>query len=667
MKKLLLVGLLFSCLQAMDVPLSLSGSKRTVQDAELADVQTPEKQLEKTQKVLDFSATERSAAQLTKEEKEILIAGLQKATNQEDAQVLQKIIQQAGQRAYTQGATNRAKLFSSAGKIKEVFLSNAQWVPFLTEQNIAAEIIGHLAQKYQVSLPTAALVLGTDAASAWVGQQLPNEQITNEIFLELFQAAHQGNMDVFDFFFKHVGANATASINVAFYDVGLLCVAVEKNNSELVQRLLAVPNIALNAQNPIDGTNSLMYAAAHGRLQILRQLIQAGADLNFTSNQGDTALLKAVKNNQAESVQILVDAGADLNRLDLDENTALIIASKNNDKKALEILIPVAQTNIKNIKDFSALHYLVANGNIQAVRALLNRGAEVVQSINEYDGDHNNPLITAVFKNDMPMVAELIASQARFDVTDKEGNTPLMIAIQKNYPEMIQRLIQRGALTNNKQDASMVSAARQNNLALVPKLIQSGANKNATDKQGNTALMVAAQLGFASMVDALLQMQVDQNIRNREGKTALMIAVQKNNPEVIQKLSQRGALHNNLTNAASKNDLQSVQTLIQSGADLNVTNMFGSTALIIAIQRGFIPIVDALLAAQADPNIQNDDGKTALMIAAEKADVSLIDKLIAGGARSDLKDKNGDTAYAMAVKKGHAHVLPKLIVYGRSQ
>lgn len=537
MKKLLLIGLVFSYMRAMDDP--ARGPKRTAFELEMSDQELPATYFEKAQKVEElFNQTKQIASELTGAEKEILKAALQKTNNQTDVQALQKILDQTSQAAYTRGATMRAKLFSSAQKIKNLFLSNPAWIALIADQAIAGEIITRLASVYKLPLPKAALALDTEAASVWIGQQSHDEQIKSAIFYELVEAANQGNIDVFNFLLKHAGDYKAGIVNRAFDGINALRLAVEKNNSELVALLVAIPNIELNELREIDGTTSLMHAAANGYTQILGQLIQAGAALNITSSEENTALLYAVKKNQPNSVQVLVNAGADLNMRDKEGNTALIIASKNNDKKALEILIPIALINIRDNKGFTAFQYTVANGNVEAARKLLNRGA--VLGINEYDPDHNNPIITAVARNDLPMVIELITNGARFDVNDKQGNTPLMIAVQKNYPEIVKKLINYGALPNN-QDSSLAIAATKNNLALVQMLIKAGANLNAQNRFGNTALMIALERGFDSIVGAMLEAQADVNIQNSEGKTALMIAAKKGSAAFLDRLLRAGA------------------------------------------------------------------------------------------------------------------------------
>lgn len=550
MKKLLLIALVWTTAYGMKEP--LTGAKRIEPEAELSDVELAPSSSEKVQKIEDnWNETKRTAAQLSDIEKDILLKSLNTAEDQLRLSDLIKILEQTQARTYTPGATQRAKLFNAALSIKNVLLSHKLLIPLLANNQLTGEIITRLARAYRVSLPAAALAFSTDAAAQWIASKYDQKEIRSQIFYELIDAAHKGNSQVFDFFLKHAGNN-TQFINNSFDGINPLRVAVEKNDKKLVKRLLEVPGIQLDELYKIDGTTSLMHAATQGYTYIVRKLIQAGANLNFTSMQHNTALLLAVKNKHAKSVGILVNAGADLNMQDEEGNTALIVAAKNNDQESLKMLIPVAQITTRNNKNFTALDYVVANRNVEAARALLNRGA--VLFINDYDGDHNNPLITAVAQNDLPMVTELIVSGARFDVTDKQGNTPLMIAVQKNYTEIIKKLIRYDALPNN-QDASLTIAAAKNDLNLVEMLIKAGANLNAQNRFGNTALMIALERGFDSIIQALLKARADVNIQNSAGTTALMIAAKKGNAAFVDQLIAAGA-RNDLKDASGKTAYQ---------------------------------------------------------------------------------------------------------------
>ena len=158
---------------------------------------------------------------------------------------------------------------------------------------------------------------------------------------------------------------------------------------------------------------ALMIAARHGYLNITKVLLEAGADVNMicakgtsffkyrqddvelVGEVGDTALIIAARNGHMNIIKVLVEAGADVNKIcskapsfskftrDLElegksDDTALIIAARKGHVKIIEVLIE-AGANVNTIYNSSetALISLALNGNTQGVRLLLRSGAKV--------------------------------------------------------------------------------------------------------------------------------------------------------------------------------------------------------------------------------------------------------------------------------------------------
>ena len=84
--------------------------------------------------------------------------------------------------------------------------------------------------------------------------------------------------------------------------------------------------------------------------------------------------------------------------------------------------------------------------------------------------------------------------------------------------------------------------------------------------------------------------------------------------------------------------------LIKAGADLNLKNNDGQTALFWAVERGYrrVEATSTLLRAGADPNTQDNDGETALILAARSALSEVMMVLVSAGADPDIENKDGD-------------------------
>ena len=193
----------------------------------------------------------------------------------------------------------------------------------------------------------------------------------------------------------------------------------------------------------------------------------------------------------------------------------------------------------------------------------------------------------------------------------------------------IERLIEAGADVNAKDDSGMTALIRivgrigwggdwnkgdKDRMEAVKLLIKYGADINAQDNEGHTALMRAAfhlEQHEVELVKLLIKAGADVNIKDNEGKTALMYV----------------------------STLETVKALIKAGADVNAKDNDGKTALIHFAT--WNEVVKILIKAGADVNAKDNDGKTALMYVSTLESVKA---LIKAGADVNAKDNNGQTA-----------------------
>ena len=99
------------------------------------------------------------------------------------------------------------------------------------------------------------------------------------------------------------------------------------------------------------------------------------------------------------------------------------------------------------------------------------------------------------------------------------------------------------------------------------------------------------------------------------------------------------------------------QVLLEHGADANVTDNWGTTALMFAAGLGRVKYVRLLLEHGAAPNTQVEDGSTALMRASEYGYCNVVQSLLEHGADPTISCSNGDTALTLAARHGHASVI----------
>jgi len=166
---------------------------------------------------------------------------------------------------------------------------------------------------------------------------------------------------------------------------------------------------------------------------------------------------------------------------------------------------------------------------------------------------------------------------------------------------------------------------------------------------GETPLTVAAQKGYLEIVKELIAANADVNKAQDNGLTPLIFATLNGHLEIVKALIAAKADVNNgdpLRNAVNKGHLEIVKALIAAKADVNSADDEGYTPLIVAAQKGYLEIVKELIAAGADVNKGNAGNKyTPLSMAFSNRHREIVKVLIAAGANVRLKDTEDLKAY----------------------
>jgi ankyrin repeat protein len=116
--------------------------------------------------------------------------------------------------------------------------------------------------------------------------------------------------------------------------------------------------------------------------------------------------------------------------------------------------------------------------------------------------------------------------------------------------------------------------------------------------------------------------------------------------------------------ASYRDDLESADLLIRAGANVNATNDLGATPLWTASQNGSEAMVKRLLAAGANPNHALLAGETPLMVAARSGSTVVVEHLLARGANPNAHGSRGQTALMWAVAQQHPGVVKVLLAHG---
>ena len=248
------------------------------------------------------------------------------------------------------------------------------------------------------------------------------------------------------------------------------------------------------------------------------------------------------------------------------------------------------------------------------------------------------------------------------------GSNKFIYACEKGKINTVKKFIEDGVDVNMENGAPLVVAAINGHTEVVEELLKARAdvNKQCIKCWNMSALMGAAAYNHLDIVQLLLDKRADVNLQGNEQYTALdYVAHNEGSLEIVQKLLKAGADPNiknqygdtALTLAIDKENLHLVPTLLKAGADAKVESNDGFVPLVQAARIGDVYTVKVLLEYGADINYQAKAKKdTALILAADNNHLEVIKVLLQAGADPHIKNVTGKDAAGYAKQRGYKHI-----------
>ncbi|MBZ5593717.1 MAG: ankyrin repeat domain-containing protein [Acidobacteriia bacterium] len=191
-------------------------------------------------------------------------------------------------------------------------------------------------------------------------------------------------------------------------------------------RLLLSNGANPNARSKLGRTPLLIAAAYDGAIEAARLLSEKGADVNARDNGGGSVLEQAAGSNNLEVVRLLIAKGAQVNNVDEGGYTPLLNAALNGDRSAALVKLLLKQGAQVNVKSGDTVE-IVKNGPIQVGRV--------------------TPLHAAAAQGNHEAVAALLEAGADVNAKDVRNATPLVFAVANDHadPKVVQFLLAHGA------------------------------------------------------------------------------------------------------------------------------------------------------------------------------------------------------------------------------
>ncbi|XP_036960327.1 E3 ubiquitin-protein ligase MIB2 isoform X2 [Acanthopagrus latus] len=303
-----------------------------------------------------------------------------------------------------------------------------------------------------------------------------------------------------------------------------------ENPNESGSTVISVLEKLLSQSTEQDNPSRLVIEAAHGSANKVRELVQKYPDKVDIKNQGKTALQVAAHQGHMEVVKALLQANGSIEVKDEDGDTALHYTAFGNQAEIARLLLSKgANINLLNNSMCTALHIAVNKGFTDVVRVLTEHSADV----NLQDSYGDTPLHDAISK-DFRNIIEILVLVPNIDFT------------QQNHRGF--NLLHHAALKGNKLATEKI-LARARQLVDVKK------------EDGFSALHLASLNNHRDVAEILVKEgRCDINIRNNRNQTPLQLAVTQGHTELVQ-------------------------LLVAEGADVNMEDEDGDTAMHVALLR----------------------------------------------------------------------------------
>jgi len=470
------------------------------------------------------------------------------------------------------------------------------------------------------------------------------------------RAASTGALGAMSYLLDH-----GVDIKKAGYDA--LCNAAQHNQTDVVAFLLKQKVNPNRQKQPgdtrlTDITPPLNQAASAGAVASVKLLLEAGADPNSAivgdphmGGTGDRPLNAACETDNPEIVRLLLDHGANLELANSQGFTPLLYAALSHAAKCVALLIErggdmkawnpswkadiVAAAAIFNGEDADRPDMPTTTHIINRCEATMQVLLDHGMDINSTSRNGSSLLSIALVNGQTAMIKMLLERGAKVNTVDSGGGTPLIRLItslvrQKRYFETLNELLEKGADPNlgngnpigtgneaapsalkgaiassaySKEDRiqtisillahgarfsvpkdsdadKMLLAATAGNADAVKKMLAKGVSPNVADSKGWTPLLSAAALGYDDILKALIDAGADVNAHDSMGLTAL--------PLVMQKYP----------------DLTDFHLLMAKGADINATSqsIFSAPAIDTAIGHDDPGLLREMIKEGANPN-----------------------------------------------------------------
>ena len=451
----------------------------------------------------------------------------------------------------------------------------------------------------------------------------------------------------------------------------------------------------------------LHVAISNGRLDIVAELLAAGACTEYHDVDKDTALIAAANCDQGDMVEILIKHKCIINAAGFEGNTAMHRAVEQGHNRIVDILLEsgLCDINLTNDQGNTAFFVACSSGNVAAAKAIATRKDLNVSHVNKLG---KNAYLMASVSGKADFIPLLLSLGVDCNLQDQFGNTALIISAFLEFQGFAVDLLEQSDIRpelKGKNGRTALHWAAWQGLGNLTDMLLKGNRLlgNGMDKNGDTPFILAAKNKQFHLLDKFGHADCDVNIQGDRGKTALHWVSNHGDPDGMKAMlsipdldinKQDSLLNTALLYTAINHHYTEMKLLLPSKPDVNIVGEGGRTALHWVCQRDYTDMVRQLLNHGAKTDIADSAGDYPLLLAASKghglavkelleagANVNVIDSrqrtalhhcslqgmdisvslLIQHGASLNIQDTEQDTALLLAAKAGHEEIISLLV------
>ncbi|XP_071343472.1 CARD- and ANK-domain containing inflammasome adapter protein [Trachinotus anak] len=390
-----------------------------------------------------------------------------------------------------------------------------------------------------------------------------------------------------------------------------------------------------NKAAPCKPENLIHMVATDGEQILLEELLEDN-NINTVNSSNETLLHVAAKHGHLSITELLIHKGARLDLQDNNGHTALHSAASRGHTDIVRALLKAgASIYALDLHNKTPVHLAAENEHLDSVKVLVKEEAK------QSDGHTQDMFLHMAAAEDSWRLAELLLqSGAAVDARNNHKKTALFCAVARSNEKTVSVLLNAGA----KVDCDVINEAIKLNqgsilcLLLGDCFVQTTSHaKGALSEEAlGSALFSAVRQNHDGVVTALINSGANVNLSDKQGYSPVLLSAELGHTEVFR-------------------------VLLAKQAKLDATLPDLSSALHLAVHSGSGPVVQTLLEKGFDPNITGPKALSPLHLAAQCNRSDLVCLLLKAGAQVNAVAQDGLTPLHLASQQGHADTVIQLL------